>query len=692
MAINGIMTDSIDQASVIIELLGNTGTGSAKSTALIAVNDFATQLIGSGPLSQALSAASEGMVLTELWPALAAIPPTRNGQPGYVTLADSGTHADPVVGGTVPNQGTYSGSLSPLGWRRIGDYVDSSEKADQADLVQEIAERQAADNLLEADLLQETVERQIADNGFDVRLDIIEPLLTALYSTYGYGISQLLLENLSTKFARSGYDAPTYGPDRRILTALRKRDDTYIVGARGLETSGHRLIDDPRYLRSGMIGAIIDRDGKVIRGQRPSVDREIVGAGGIETAYQAWNGIDSRSRRRSKFGRATVSGSHQLVDGVDSGGAPYIEGQRVLTPADVAQDYVVSIKIVGTDQHVVCEHRATGARLQLTVAGTIATNPRVERDGTVTWEQIGTAYASQHMWSPASIANPHRVFPMAEILLVGDSLVEQNYGSQLATLAGIPVRNLGKSASTSRNAAARVGAIPMRLASTSGQIPASGSVEVSSPDGLAVLSYFADMSVSNIPGTWGGMAGTLSWDLSTGQMTFARTAGGSAIAARGGLPFIPTLVDSLTSAAIPELLERICVFQFGRNNLHQPERILADIKACVAAIPTRDKRFIIVLPMPTKTEVTTSAPDLHQYYLNYLILRDLVQASFPLNYIDLLSVMIANATSSTDDLAAVAGGYAPPSLMDVDEIHPNSGGKTVEATALYTFITTKGWL
>lgn len=77
------------------------------------------------------------------WAQLAAIAPTRNGQPGYVTTADSGTHTDPVVGGTVSNSGTFVGSLSPLGWRRTGDYIDASTKADQTALDATVASLQA---------------------------------------------------------------------------------------------------------------------------------------------------------------------------------------------------------------------------------------------------------------------------------------------------------------------------------------------------------------------------------------------------------------------------------------------------------------------------------------------------------------------------------------------------------------------
>ncbi|MDT6941952.1 hypothetical protein RI570_21470 [Brucella pseudogrignonensis] len=67
------------------------------------------------------------------WAQLSAVAGTRNGQRGYVE-ADSGTHTDPVVGGTVQNNGIYTWSTSPAGWRwlRFDDYnalrIDAKRK------------------------------------------------------------------------------------------------------------------------------------------------------------------------------------------------------------------------------------------------------------------------------------------------------------------------------------------------------------------------------------------------------------------------------------------------------------------------------------------------------------------------------------------------------------------------------------
>ncbi|PSJ64512.1 FAD-dependent oxidoreductase [Kumtagia ephedrae] len=81
-------------------------------------------IIPIGPaLDEAIEAAAAGEVVMEVWDGgLEDIEGTREGQPGYVKPTDLGTHTDPVVGGTVPNSGSFRWSTAPAGWKRIGDY------------------------------------------------------------------------------------------------------------------------------------------------------------------------------------------------------------------------------------------------------------------------------------------------------------------------------------------------------------------------------------------------------------------------------------------------------------------------------------------------------------------------------------------------------------------------------------------
>lgn len=70
-------------------------------------------------------ASSQGYKVAESWTQLAGTPGTAVAQPGRVAITDTGTHTDPVVGGTVPNSGEYRWSGSA--WQRVGGVIDAEE-------------------------------------------------------------------------------------------------------------------------------------------------------------------------------------------------------------------------------------------------------------------------------------------------------------------------------------------------------------------------------------------------------------------------------------------------------------------------------------------------------------------------------------------------------------------------------------
>ena len=77
---------------------------------------------GHGTRITALEASYGGVsVATSTWSALNALTGTFAGQAAEVAASDTGTHTDPVVGGTVSNYGRFAWSSSPAGWKRIGD-------------------------------------------------------------------------------------------------------------------------------------------------------------------------------------------------------------------------------------------------------------------------------------------------------------------------------------------------------------------------------------------------------------------------------------------------------------------------------------------------------------------------------------------------------------------------------------------
>jgi hypothetical protein len=69
------------------------------------------------------------------WTALAGTNSMNGGDRAAVAATDTGTHTDPVVGGTVNNAGRYVYSTSPAGWQRVDD-LDSTKAAASATAAQ----------------------------------------------------------------------------------------------------------------------------------------------------------------------------------------------------------------------------------------------------------------------------------------------------------------------------------------------------------------------------------------------------------------------------------------------------------------------------------------------------------------------------------------------------------------------------
>lgn len=79
-------------------------------------------------------ASTQGYKVATTWAELAGTPGTSVAQPGRVGAIDTGTHTDPVVGGSVKNSGEYRWSGS--GWQRIGDVIDPVTIKTEIDRVQ----------------------------------------------------------------------------------------------------------------------------------------------------------------------------------------------------------------------------------------------------------------------------------------------------------------------------------------------------------------------------------------------------------------------------------------------------------------------------------------------------------------------------------------------------------------------------
>lgn len=111
-------------------------TKPARAGVLQAISDLydektATDVSLQAQIDAASYAAGDNLTVAT-WSALSAIAVVRANRGAFVPKTDTGTHTDPVVGGTVANSGQYSGSLSPLGWKRIGNAPATTVDLDAA--------------------------------------------------------------------------------------------------------------------------------------------------------------------------------------------------------------------------------------------------------------------------------------------------------------------------------------------------------------------------------------------------------------------------------------------------------------------------------------------------------------------------------------------------------------------------------
>jgi lysophospholipase L1-like esterase len=77
-------------------------------------------------------------IIRSSWTELAALTGGGAGRGAEVLDSDTGSHVDPVGGGSVPNAGIYSWSLAPAGWKRIGS-TGLAAKADRSELTAGLA-------------------------------------------------------------------------------------------------------------------------------------------------------------------------------------------------------------------------------------------------------------------------------------------------------------------------------------------------------------------------------------------------------------------------------------------------------------------------------------------------------------------------------------------------------------------------
>ncbi len=254
----------------------------------------------------------------------------------------------------------------------------------------------------------------------------------------------------------------------------------------------------------------------------------------------------------------------------------------------------------------------------------------------------------------------------------GDSLTQAAYPTDLAKLILLPVVNLGICGQTSTEIGVREGGIPSFISVTGEVIPANGSVNVTFQAGYAPLTEFGPSEP--IPGSILGVHGVVSF--ASGIYTFTPTVGGNAVNAPGTLRFV---VDTPFADYLP-------IFWEGRNNIFPVSKVLSDLAAQVATVPS-DQTYLVM------SVINSNNPSEQAGGSGYDQIVDLnaqLAYIYGPHYLDIRRVLVENydPTQATD-VSDFNRDEPPTSLRSVLE-NTTLGVAIGPADTLLTLTSTKG--
>ena len=274
------------------------------------------------------------------------------------------------------------------------------------------------------------------------------------------------------------------------------------------------------------------------------------------------------------------------------------------------------------------------------------------------------------------------VFPdTGNLTAWGSSTIEVLAPFLVSTMAdtGADVHNEGKSAERVEHTAARIGSYPALLTVTGGGIPASGSVTVtaSNMETMAALKTYT--------GTLAGVPGTLS-STST-EMTFTRSAAGSAVTVPAGTPFIPTVGMGSRN--------HVTLLNIGKNSLRTTgsnTKVIQYTDTTFDWLSPLVKRCIVLGQFVDSDQVVGGIQEVEVTAVN-----NAQRARYGDLFVDLRAYLSSSQlwddtgiTPTSLDLSQQASGLKPTSVS-VDSAHLNAAGNTAVANLIRTHLSILGW-
>lgn len=292
-----------------------------------------------------------------------------------------------------------------------------------------------------------------------------------------------------------------------------------------------------------------------------------------------------------------------------------------------------------------------------------------------------------------------------DITLAGHSMLAQASSAVAAALPGVSVTSLAVGGETSRTIAARQGGQPMLVVPAGGQIPASGGVDLA-------LSY-ADGPLPSATGAsgWPLLQGASSYAVTlalpdgtrlTGSFSVVRDAAAEPYRHHSGDRYVFTRATngSAITLARPTAMyydvagarrEDIFVYWAGRNNLSEPDQIIADINAMTLHQRPLRSRYLVLGESTGATE--TSGTSAHT---SALTINTKYRQAYGRRFIDVRRYLIdygladAGITPTTQDQTDIANDTVPASLRS-DSLHLNAAGHTIVAALIRNRLNELGW-
>lgn len=285
---------------------------------------------------------------------------------------------------------------------------------------------------------------------------------------------------------------------------------------------------------------------------------------------------------------------------------------------------------------------------------------------------------------------PRAITPQVatRITIAGDSMAESGMnrttgvstddlvGLVAARASGVTsFKNGGKWGRSAEQTASAQGGAPALLTFPSNQIPASGSVTVTTPDAANPLAGNYDGSQM---GSTAGVPATLSWVQATNTLTWTRTTPGSVVPLDGPSRWVPDM-------ATPANRQAITIVEVGRNGAHLVDDNVAAVRRMLAYANGRS----VVLDVPPWQGNTDPAATNRAY-----------QEHFPEAYLPLFqwlrtteAAAAVGYTFTSDDLADIAAGLTPRGFRNTgDGVHWNSRGRWAGADKLGKWLVDQGFI